>query len=173
MGILGDIVVAVPIGIIYNMTVHKTGEIFNNDINYKDKLQRNLLLSFGGGILGLVLASILFNKGKYKNRAIRFGLYIGSALLLFHSIGYNWSTMENDTKFVIMLVTLAALMWYTYSSLGDVNINTEKDDNKTDDYDEDMNYSNASKYLPATYTSYRVSSEPFRGDDDFDEIVNY
>lgn len=162
MGILGDVVIAVPIGLVYNMIIHKTGEIFNNDINYKDKLQRNLLLSFGGGILGIVLASFVFGKGKYKNRAIKIGLYIGSILLFFHSIGYNWTIMGNDTKFIIMIVTLISLMWYTYSNL-DSDKQSSSDDNDH----------KSSKYLPSTYPYGYKSPEPFDSDEDFDGIVNF
>lgn len=122
MGLLSDIIISVPIGITYNIIIHKTGEILNDNKNYKDKIQKNLLLSFGGGMFGIIMASVLFgDKSKYKNRAVRLGLYIGSTLLLIHSIGYNWTLMENDTKIIIMIITLASLIWYTYSSMDHVS----------------------------------------------------
>ena len=166
MGIIIDVALSIPIGLVYNMIIHKIGEIFNNDINYRDKIQRNLLLSFGGGILGIILASFVFGKGKYKNRAIKIGLYIGSVLLFFHSIGYNWTIMGNDTKFVIMLITLISLMYYTYS-----NLNSDKPIvDSSDDYGE------SSKYLPAVYTykyPEQFGSDKNNYNNDYDRIINY
>ena len=168
MGLLSDIIISIPIGITYNVIIHKTGEIFNNDMNYKDKIQRNLLLSFGGGIFGIIMASVLFgNNSKYKNRAVRFGLYIGSTLLLLHSIGYNWALMENDTKFIIMIITLAGLIWYTYSSIDDIDIdnNPKKTIHRTSS-------SERVNGLPAVYPIRY--SEPFDSDDteDYDQIID-
>ncbi len=174
MGLLGDIIISIPIGLTYNVIIHKTGEIFNNDMNYKDKIQRNLLLSFGGGIFGIIMASTLFGRGKYKNRAVRFGLYIGSILLLFHSIGYNWSVMENDTKFIIMIITLAGLIWYTYSHLENDKKGSKKITD-SDSYQDDEHDEHDVSGLPAVYPIRH--SEPFDSDDtevnDFDQIVNY
>jgi hypothetical protein len=156
--LLIDLLIAIPIGIMYNMTIHKTGEIFNYDIDYNYKVQRNLLISFGGGIIGLMMAMFVFGQNsRFKNRSIRYGLYFGSILLLIHTIMYNWETLENDSKFVIMIITLLALMLYVYNNF------TENEENK--EYKEksnrrknvsfaDDNDDTGSKYLPATYINY-------------------
>jgi hypothetical protein len=169
MGLLSDVIISIPIGITYTVIIHKTGEIFNNDMNYKDKIQRNLLLSFGGGMFGIIIASVLFgNNSKYKNRAVRFGLYIGSTLLLLHSIGYNWALMENDTKFIIMIITLAGLIWYTYSNVDDVD-NNDKPMRETNKMPRDERVSGLPAVYPIRY------SEPFDSDEteDFDQIVDH
>lgn len=150
MGLASDIVMAVPIGIIYNVLTHKIGEIFNNDMDYTDKVQRNLLLAYGSGIFALILALTIFTRGAYKNRAIKFGLFIGAGLLIMHSLCYNWGIMDNDTKFIIMIVALASLMIYTYN-------------NKTDDGDSD--YVDYVDYLPATYYSYPVKYKELYDDE--------
>lgn len=156
MGLFVDGLFAIPIGIMYNMIIHKTGEIFNNDLNYKEKLQKNLLIVFGGGIFGLLLGfSVFGNKNKYKNRALRYGLYFGSLMLLGHSLMYNWTMMQNDTKFIIMITTLISLIWYTYSRL-----------NENENKDEGTSNSLLANLLPVTYTSYEQYNDDTENDHD-------
>lgn len=162
MGIFTDIALAVPIGIIYNMIIHETGAIFNNKFNYKDKVQRNLLLIFGGGLFGLLTASfILGEKSKYKNNALRYGLYLGSFLLLSHSVMYNWKIMQNDTKIIVMILTFLALIWYTYSSI-DTGI-----DNNTKKKSKNSNEDKMASLLPLTFTSYEQYDNNGNNDDNY------
>lgn len=167
--LITDIVIAVPIGIIYNLTIQKSCEIFNNNMNYKDRVQKNLLISFGGGITGLLLATLFFGDGsKYKNRSIRYGLYLGSVLLLIHSIIYNWGTLENDSKLIIMILTLAVLIWYTYYNMVPEEKNSKKKyiDNSEDS--DDLSY--GGQYLPATYIE---NIEEYNNIDDEYKIINF
>jgi low temperature requirement protein LtrA len=161
-----DILLAIPIGIMYNMIVHKTGEIFNNDMSYKEKLQKNLLIVFGGGILGIILANLVFGENKkYKNNALRFGLYLGAGMLMCHSVMYNWKIMQNDTKFIVMIATLCMLIWYTYYRVSE---NKDRDNGNSDE-------SILKSILPATYTSYERYNDDYFEDeqDDNDKIINY
>lgn len=120
MGIITDLILALPIGIIYNMIVHETTDIFNDKFTYRDKVQRTLIMIFLGGLIGLVIAMFCLSNST-QHTAIRYGLYIGSLLLLFHSIIYNWKVMQNDTRVIIMILVLSMLIWYSYSS-NSVNI---------------------------------------------------
>ena len=137
MGIITDIVLAVPIGLIYNSIVHKIGEILNNNAGYEQKIQKNLLIVFIGALFGFLIAYLLFNSERYKNRALRYGLYFGSIILFIHSILYNWPIMQNDTKIIILILTFATLIWYSFSKL--------ENSDEYDDSDEDRNF------LPSLY----------------------
>jgi hypothetical protein len=141
MGILIDAIIALPIGIIYNMLVHQIGEASDGNMEYNEKLQKNLLVTFVGAIVAFMLAYSFFSKGKYKNRSVRFGLYLGTALLILHSIGYNWNILRNDTKIIVMCITLGILIWYTI-----VNVSHTEGKKKKVKDDED--------YLSATYINY-------------------
>jgi uncharacterized membrane protein len=126
-----NIILAVPIAIIYNIIIHQLGNIFNNDLMYNDRVQRNLLLSFGGGILAIFSALYLFcNTCKYKNTTMRYGFYLGAILLLLHSLFYNWSSMQSDTKFIIMVVFLSIMIFYSYRYSSDHNDHNDKIKNK-------------------------------------------
>ena len=161
MDILKDVLLAIPIGACYNILIYKTGEVFNGDSLYKEKFQRNVLLTFGGGLLGSILAYSIFKHGEWKNRPIRYGLYLGSIFLFIDSIGYNWHILENDTKLIIMLLTLIALCFYTYT-----NSKQNKKRRHVSDYD------GRTSTLPAVY-AYRAPEGFDQNDNDIDEIMNY
>lgn len=118
MGIITDLIIAVPIGILYNQTVHKISDMFNGDLSYEDKYQKNLLFIFGGGLMGLLIAFFMLNSKTYNNRALKYGLYLGSFILFVHSVFYNWHIMRNDAKIIVLLLALSSLIWYTFSRLG-------------------------------------------------------
>lgn len=121
MGFLMDATIALPIGIIYNMIVHECANIFNEKSNYKEKLQRGLLIIFGGGLIGFLVAHFLT-----VNRSLRFGMYLGALLLIGHTVMYNWETMRNDTRIIIMILSLGVLIWYSYTQ----SLSDQKKDNK-------------------------------------------
>jgi hypothetical protein len=137
MRLLGDIIIGVPIGIVYNVFFHKVGEIVNNNMEYKKRIQRNLILSFIGGIVGIILAFTFFGKHpKYKNRAVQIGLYFGSSILLAHTLFYNWTTLGNDTKLFMTCTLFVMLLWYAYYGRDNDKIRPEDLDEESDDIDE-------------------------------------
>lgn len=180
MGIMVDLLLAVPIGIIYNMIVHESANVFNDKFTYKNRVQRNLLMIFGGGLIGLVIAMFCLSNST-SSVALRYGLYFGSILLLAHSVMYNWEIMQNDTRIIVMILILGVLIWYSYSSrqennkIAHIKYKSKKD--KTGDYDDYVNSDGLklSSLLPMTYyEQYKTSYEGNYDDgnyDDEDEIV--
>ena len=151
MGLITDIILAFPIGIIYNMIIHESTDILNNKFNYADRVQKSLLIVSGGGLFGLIFAMFFLSNG-LENRAIKYGLLFGSFLLLFHSIICNWQTMQNDTRIIIMVLTLCVLMWYSYVSNSNLKKYHPDYDNKDDS--DDYIYEDGKKmsqFLPVTY----------------------
>jgi hypothetical protein len=192
MSVVTDLILAVPIGIIYNMIIHELSVILNDNFSYKDKIQRNLLMIFGGGLLGFVLA-IFFLSNSNQNIAIKYGLYLGSSLLLFHSVINNWQVMHNDTRIIIMILTLCVLIWYSYSSKASIKKKDDKKDkknkkhnkDKSTDYKEKTTTHKLSSILPMTYFEDYYNSnnndddngnngnnDDDMTDDDLDEIVD-
>lgn len=128
MSLIFDISLAIPIGLLYNILIHKLGEILNDNLEYNIKIQRNLILVFIGGIIGLIVAHYIFVKQmRFKNRSISYGLYFGSTLLLFHTLFYNWNVLANDTKLFIIIFALVFLIIYAYTN------NTNIDDKLIED----------------------------------------
>lgn len=117
MKLLFDILIAIPIGIMYNLIILKFGDVFNSQLSYKIKTQRNLLLAFSGAIFAFLINQYMFcDECEYKNKSIKYGLYLGSIILLIYVVLYNWNILENDSKLIIMFVTFISLMMYSYNS---------------------------------------------------------
>jgi hypothetical protein len=115
MNLFFDVSIAIPIGILYNLMILKFGDIVNENITYKLKIQRNLLLGFIGATFAFLLANFIFGDNKqYKNRAIQYGLWLGSCILLIHVVLYNWNILENDSKLIIIIITFIVLLLYSY-----------------------------------------------------------
>lgn len=120
MKLFFDLLIAIPMGILYNLMVLKFGEIANANLPYKLKTQRNLLLAFGSAAMAFFLAQFIFDEKKqFGNRAVKYGLWIGMCILLIHVMMYNWHVLENDTKLIIMIITFVILLFYSYSYSGD------------------------------------------------------
>ena len=161
MGIFIDVVLAVPIGILYNTLIHTICDTFNSDLSYNEKMQKNLIIIFVGSIIGGLIA--YYNE---KNRALKYGLYLGSILLFSHAVLYNWAHMHNDTKIIVMAMCFILLIWFTYNN-SKKKYTSSKDYN---DLDDDKIY-----YLPATYTQkehYKDTNDTNDISDDA-EIINY
>lgn len=118
MGILIDIVLAIPIGLIYNILIHKLGDIFITNCEYNEKIQKEIFFCFGGGILGALIGKYVFGSNRLDNRAVRYGFYFGTFLLMFYSVMYNWHILDNSTKFLLMLLGLIGLILISYFYFG-------------------------------------------------------
>lgn len=113
--ILTDIILAIPIGIIFNILAYEVTDILNNNLIYDDKIQSNLVINFMIGLLGFFLGYYIFKKNKkIKNKAIRYGLYFGSSLLIFNTLVYNWNIMTNSVKIIIFITVLTFLVFLSY-----------------------------------------------------------
>lgn len=100
------------IGLLYNTIVHKTADICNSNLNYDDKVQKNLIFYFSGIIIALLFAYTVFcDECNYENPSMRYGLYIGACLLTIHTFIYNWSNMSSDTKYIILLMAFGIVIW--------------------------------------------------------------
>jgi uncharacterized membrane protein len=137
MKLFFDILIAIPIGILYNLMILKFGDITNANVPYKIKMQRNLLLAFAGATFAFLLGQFIFNESRtYGNRSIKYGLWLGACILLIHVMLYNWNILENDSKLIIMIITFVMLLLYSYGFYGD-NVKND-DENKHINADEEM-----------------------------------
>ncbi len=128
MKILFDTIIAVSIGLIYNLIILKFGEICNENLPYKHKIQRNLLMAFFGAIVAFLLSQYFFYPEQpYENRGIRYGLYLGTLILLIHIVLYNWGNLENDSKLIIMSIALIVIMLCSYNFYSNDKFNKELD----------------------------------------------
>jgi len=109
-----DILLSIPISLIYVFFINKITELLTSDTVYEEKIKKNIAISFICVIVGFILAYKIFSHGKLKNRIIKYSLIFGSFILLINSIIYQWNDLSNDSKtFMIgLLLILACLFTY-------------------------------------------------------------
>ncbi len=132
MALITNIIIGIPIGLLYNMIVHKICEILNDNLPYSKKIQNNLIIIISFSIIAF---SVAYHSN--KNKSLKYGLYFGATLLFLHSIVYNWHYMSNDTKAIISVFCFICLIWYSFSSISNTKNNNGGDDDDDNDNDND------------------------------------
>ena len=122
MGLL-NITVSTSIAILYNLFVHHMASIMFKDNTYEDKINKSVIFILIAGVMGVVMAKLLFEesvdktKTKVKQSVIGSGLWLGGILLIITSIFVNWQTLSDDIKLLMIGVTLVALIYYSKKTL--------------------------------------------------------
>lgn len=109
-----DILIAVPIGILYILFINKLNQIITNDLEYAEKIKKSIMINFVASIVGFILAYKVFGNEKLYNRIIKYALIFGSTLIFINAILYNWPELETDTKAIIFGITLVISILITY-----------------------------------------------------------
>lgn len=115
MGYLFDVVTAVPIGILYHFVINKFAELATDDMKIDEKIQKNIVISFVAGLVGIVLAMSLFEENKaLENRAVKYGIFTGSVFLMINTLIFNWVILGNDTKLFVLISLLFFVVGMSY-----------------------------------------------------------
>lgn len=109
-----DILISIPLGILYIFFINKLIELLNKDLVYEDKIKRTIAISFVAVIVGYVLAFKLFNYKKTYNRIAKYSLIFGSTFIFLNSIIYQWPQLANDTKLIIVGIAFITSLVLTY-----------------------------------------------------------
>lgn len=103
MGYFIDVLLSIPIGVLYDLIIQKGIDMVVMDMEYDEKIQKSLIIAFIGSVVGYILALSVFDYGsQYGNRAVKYGMFFGATLLMLNSIIFNWTVLSNDTKLILM-----------------------------------------------------------------------
>jgi hypothetical protein len=114
MTLLGDAIISVPLGILYDIFCQKLSDIVFASYGPEEKYQNSLTLMFLLGILGIIIAQTLITKNGYKYRVTRQGLVIGGIILIIYSSLINWDKMTDYTKLFVIGIAIGALLIYSF-----------------------------------------------------------
>lgn len=109
-----DILISIPLGLLYVFFVNKIIELLTSDTVYEEKIKKIIAISFIIIIIGYILAFKMFSKGKLKNRIIKYSLVIGTTIILANSILYHWTELKSDTKAFMAGGLLLLIFGLTY-----------------------------------------------------------
>lgn len=120
MGYLLNAIMTVPIGILYNIFITKLSEIMTNSLVYEERIQKHLIFCFIGGLAGYILAMTIFEKdGILENVSAKYGIALGSTVLILNAMISNWMILQNDTKLFIigMLFMFSLTVAYKFNNI--------------------------------------------------------
>ena len=109
-----DILISIPISILYVFFIQKLIELLNKDLIYEEKIKRTIAISFVAVIVGFVIAFKIFNYKKSYNRIAKYSLILGSSFIFLNSILYQWPQLANDTKLIIIGISLVCALALSY-----------------------------------------------------------
>jgi hypothetical protein len=131
--------------IIYIFVMSISTTIIPNNINsdkYADSAQKIFILNFIIGIFLIFLGNtILKNKNKLRNQAVRYGFLLGGSALMVNSIIMNWDHLDDSTRITLFGLLLFVLIIYSYQRNSTNNMNIDNDNDNYND-DNDYNYKN-------------------------------
>lgn len=117
MSIVKDIILALFFGIIYYFLVDKLVYTAVENLFESNKYQKILIIIFILGLVGLITSLTLLQENRYLgNRPVRYGLMLGSVMLIFYSIISNWSKIDDYTKIMVFAILLISIIWFSYSN---------------------------------------------------------
>ena len=117
MDIIKDGILALFFGVVYYFLVDKLVYTFVDSMFEFNKYQKILILIFVVGLAGLLISLTFLQNNKYfGNRSVRYGLMLGSAMLIFYSIISNWSKIDDYTKIAVFAILLISIIWFSYNN---------------------------------------------------------
>ena len=109
-----DILISIPIGVLYVYFINKINEIIINDLEYNEKIKKSIMIYFITVIASLILAFKIFGSGKTYNRIIKYSLIFSSVYIFTNAILYNWTDLQTDSKAMIVGFALILSIGITY-----------------------------------------------------------
>jgi hypothetical protein len=119
MGLVADLLLSVPLAIIYCVFILKLTDVMYSDLPYNDRWQKSLVTLFIAGVVGIVIARTIFSQNtRTQNKIIRDGLTIGGIILVLYPTLTYWDKMANEGKLVVIGIALGWILWYSYRYYG-------------------------------------------------------
>jgi hypothetical protein len=111
-----NIILSLPIGALYYIFVLKLNEVLIEQVEYDKKMNRTIAIGLVAGLSGFILALKVFgNKNLFTyNLSLLIGLILGSIGILTNSVLYNWDFLSQDTKLIIIGISLIAVGIFSY-----------------------------------------------------------
>ena len=107
-----DVLIAVPITIIYLLFINKIIDTLTHDMVAEERIKRTILISLIIGIVAIVIGIYVFGSSKLYNRPVKFSLVGGSTLLILYTLYYNWAHLQGDAKlFMLGGLFVVSIIW--------------------------------------------------------------
>lgn len=115
MGYATNIIISIPMAIIIYLLTDKMISSFTSENKFNDRVQKNFVLGFIVGMALIALGMTVFAKGSnMENQAIQFALYLAGGFIVLNAVFFNWDSLDESTKIIVLGIGIAGLAIYTY-----------------------------------------------------------
>ena len=167
-----DILFAIPIAISFCILVFKTVDILYKEEQCREKYQKTATTLFVIGLAGIIISQAIFNKqNTLNNRAVRFGLLAGSAMIIFYSVVKNWDLLDDITKLIIFGILFSVVIGWAYFASNNIKKIKEKKKNKSKQINNDLDdLDDEKEYQPINKKKQLNTKVKFSIDDEDDDL---
>lgn len=121
MGYGSNIVTGLLMGLIIYVLTEKTVIIITEENNFNDKIQKGFIISFIIGLTYIALGMTAFSENNYlENHSLQIAFMGAGIFLVLNSVFINWNNLDEETKMIILAITISGLVIYSYNN-SDIN----------------------------------------------------
>lgn len=117
MGYAVNVAISIPMAIIIYMLTTKVIINFTAENKYEDRIQKSFILGFIIGILYIVLGMTIFDENSNMyNQSLQLAMYEAGGFIVVNSVIFSWDDLDEGTKIVILAISMAGMIIYTYKN---------------------------------------------------------
>lgn len=121
MRYIKNVLISIPMAIIFYLLTEKIITNITLENKYSDKIQKSFVIEFIVGLFFITLGLTAFNIGSnLENQSLRFAMYWAGSFLIFNSVIFNWDGLDDGSKMIILGLSIAGLIIYSYYSSDNV-----------------------------------------------------
>jgi hypothetical protein len=125
MGYALDVAISIPMAVIIYMLTEKLIINMTSENKFNDRVQKSFVMGFIIGMCFIALGMSVFgNSSNMNNQPLRFAMYITGGFLVLNSVFFNWDDLDEATKIIILAISAAGLIIYSYRNKGIVFANS-------------------------------------------------
>lgn len=130
MGYIKNILISIPMALIFYLLTEKIITNITSENKYSDKIQKSFIIEFIVGLFFIALGLTAFNVGSnLENQSLRFSMYGAGGFLILNSVIFNWDGLDDGSKMIILSLSVAGLIIYSYNNNDNDNYTYNNNDN--------------------------------------------
>lgn len=120
MGYAINVAISVPLAIMLYMLTEKFIVSLSYDNKFNDRVQKNFITGFIIGLSFIALGMTIFaQNSNMDNQTLQLAMYMAGVFLVLNSVLFSWDDLDEGTKILILGISAAGLIIYSYKSKGD------------------------------------------------------
>ena len=110
-----SVAISIPMAVIIFMLTEKLIINLTQDNRFSERVQKSFIFGFIIGLTLIGLGMTVFNEeSNMDNQTIKLALYGAGTFLVLNSVFFNWDNLDEGTKIIILGISIAGLVIYTY-----------------------------------------------------------